>query len=670
MKIPINRSVLRKAVVPAVSLLLMGSLFIPARSALLPTHDVAGGPIASKFDFTAMPIALPKGLPTDRKIRELREPYKHLSAWISSVGAAIAMNDLDGNRLADDLCVVDPRSDTAFITPTPDSNTSRYEPFVLDPEPLPADSSTVPSGCVPGDFNGDGRMDALVSYYGRTPILYLQRANATRLDAKAFRPIDIVASPNTPDGHYEGERWITAAVSVSDFDGDGKPDIYLGQYFNDMDVLSEEGQLALWMTDSLSNARNGGKDRIFTLASAKAGEEPTADYREVANPFPIGMDTGWALAAAAADLNGDQLPELYVANDFGRDRLFVNESTPGRIRFGFAEGERGLTDPKSYVLGHDSDKGMAADFGDMNGDGMPDLFVSNIAVRFALMEGHFAFYNTAEDTADAARQLAEGVAPFENRATDVGLAWETWGWDAKINDFDNDGRNEVVQSTGMIKGEVNRWPQIQELGTMNDDLTKYPWSWPIIGEDADLAGSDPVGFFSRGDDGKFANLTHALGMDTPIPSRGIAVGDTSGNGALSFAVARQWGDPTFYHNNKADNGQFLGLKLFKPVWEGTTTTTTAAGLPVQGVPAVDAQVEVRTAEGRLLTSHLDGGSGHTGKRATEVHIGLGEVDPAAPLNVVLRWRETNGTPHEQTLQLAPGWHTVNLASNAQEVKQR
>ncbi|MEV6321165.1 CRTAC1 family protein [Nocardia sp. NPDC051787] len=670
MKIPINRSLLRKAVVPAVALLLMGSLFIPARSALLPIHDDAGGPIASKFDFTPMPIALPKGLPTDRKIRHVRPAYDHLAAWISSIGAAIAMNDFDGNRLADDLCVVDPRSDTVFLSPTPDSNTSRYEPFVLDPKPLPIDESSVPSGCTPGDFNGDGRMDALVQFYGRTPILYLQRSNANRLDSKAFRPVDLVPSPESPPGSYHGQRWITAVVSVADFDGNGKPDIFLGNYFPDMDVLTDDAKLALRMSDSLSNARNGGKARIFTLASAKSGDEPTADFREAANPFPIGTDTGWALAAASRDLNGDQLPELYVANDFGRDRLFVNQSTPGDIRFHLAEGERGLTDPKSYVMGHDSDKGMAAEFGDLNGDGMPDLFVSNIAVRFALMEGHFAWYNTAKDTADAARQLAEGVAPFENRGTDVGLAWETWGWDAKTGDFDNDGRNELVQATGMIKGDTNRWPQIQELGTMNDELVKYPWAWPIVGADADLAGSDPVGFFSRRDDGKFANLTHALGMDTPVPSRGIAVGDTSGNGALSFAVARQWGDPTFYHNNKANNGQFLGLKLVKPTWEGATTTTTAAGLPVQGVPAVDAQVEVRTPDGRLITSYVDGGSGHTGKRATEVHLGLGDVDPAAPLNVLIRWRANNGTPHEQTLQLAPGWHTVNLASDAQEVKQR
>ncbi|WP_378732976.1 CRTAC1 family protein [Nocardia brasiliensis] len=666
MKIPINRSLLRKAVVPAVALLLMGALFIPARSALLPTYDEAGGPIASRFDFTAMPIAMPEGVRTDRKIRDVRKPYENLSAWISSIGASAAMNDIDGNRLSDDLCMVDVRSDSVYVTPTPDSNTSRYQPFVLDAAPLRIDEASVPSGCVPGDYNADGRTDMLVHFYGRTPIIYLQRANATKLDAKAFRPIDLVPVPNTEDGDYHGQRWVTAAVAIADFDGNGTTDIFIGNYFPEMDVLKEDGRMALWMTDSFSNALNGGGNRVFTLDSAKSGDEPSVDYREVDHPFPIGKSSGWVLAAAATDLTGDQLPELYVSNDFGKDRLFVNQSKPGDIRFGFAEGQRGWTDPKSYVMGKDSNKGMAADFGDLNGDGMPDLFVSNIAARFALMEGHFAWYNTAKNIPDAAAKLADGIAPFENRAPDVGLAWETWGWDAKINDFDNDGRNEVIQSTGMIKGETNRWPQIQEVGTINDELVKYPQAWPVIGADADLSGSDPMGFFSQDDNGKFANLTHALGMDAPIPSRGIAIGDTTGNGALSFAVARQWADPVFYHNNRAKNGQHLGLKLVKPTNPGSPATT-VAGLPVLGVPVLDAQVEVRTPDGKVHTGHLDGGSGHTGKRATEVHLGLGNVDPSTPLNVLLRWRDKSG-PHEQTIQLTPGWHTVNLTSNAQEVK--
>ncbi|GAB0105440.1 CRTAC1 family protein [Nocardia sp. JMUB6875] len=668
MKLRINRSLLRKAVVPAVALLIMGVLFAPARSAILPHSEDPGGPLASKFSFTEMPIKLPPGLNTDRKIRQVRKEYANLQAWISAIGSAVAMTDLTGSGLAQDLCLVDPRSDSVIITPTPDSDTSRYEPFVLDPKPLRTDESTVPSGCIPGDFTGDGRMGLLVTYYGRTPILYLQRADATHLDAKAFRPVELVPNPQTEDGLYHGRRWITAAVAISDFDGNGKPDLFIGNYFPEMDVLAAEGRRTLQMPDGFATAKNGGEQKIFTLSGYTSGHDPDVQYSEVSDAFPIGTSTGWTLAAAALDLKGNQLPDLYVANDFGSDHLFVNKSTPGRIKFELAVGKRGPATPKSSVLGNDSFKGMAAEFGDLCGNGRPDVFVSNIAVTFGLMEGHFAWCNTAKDNADAASQLDSGTAPFVNRAPKLGLAYDTWGWDAKLGDFNNSGRNELVQANGMIKGSVNRWPQIQEIGTMNDDLVKDPYAWPIIGPDADLAGEDPVAFYAPDGNGKFVNLTRALGMDKAVPSRGIAVGDTGGKGALSIAVARQWGDPSFYHNNFGGSGQFLGLKLYKPTYPGTAVTTTLAGKPVLGVPAVDAQVEVRTPDGRLHIGHLDGGSGHTGKRALEVHIGLGEIDPSTPLDVLLRWRDSNGTPHEQSIKLAPGWHNVKLSADAQEVK--
>ena len=74
------------------------------------------------------------------------------------------------------------------------------------------------------------------------------------------------------------------------------------------------------------------------------------------------MTNGWTLALAARDLNGDLLPELYIANDFGPDRLMVNISRPGKPSFKLAEGRRDWLTPRSSVLGQDSFKGMGADF--------------------------------------------------------------------------------------------------------------------------------------------------------------------------------------------------------------------------------------------------------------------------------------------------------------------
>src|SRR6185503_15291833 len=102
-------------------------------------------------------------------------------------------------------------------------------------------------------------------------------------------------------------------------------------------------------------------------------------FEEVSGVLDEQSAQGWALAVGAADLDGDLLPEIYFANDFGVDRLLHNRSRPGRLRFESLEGERTATTPRSKVLGRDSFKGMGVDFADLNGDGWLDIFVSNIA---------------------------------------------------------------------------------------------------------------------------------------------------------------------------------------------------------------------------------------------------------------------------------------------------
>ncbi|GAB2711540.1 CRTAC1 family protein [Nocardia thraciensis] len=651
------------------SLGMMVALFVPAHSTMVsPVDKDPGSALASRFKFTEMPIALPPGL-QERKIRSIEPRYEHVVAWMSSVNAAVSINDIDGNGRSDDLCLVDSRSDTVVVTPAPDSDTRRYAPFVLDPAPLPTDNEMAPTACVPGDFDHSGRIGLMVTYGGRTPIVFLPRAGAEHLDNKAFRPTETVQPPATPDGSYQGARWFTLASSVADFDGDGNPDIFIGNYFPDSDFIGPGGKHSLTLNESFSKATNAGGAHLLSLQRSTGGAEPSAEYREVFNAFPEHARTGWTLASATQDLSGDQLPELYVANDMGPDRLFVNKSTPGHINFGLAEGKRGPTDPKSFVLGHDSFKGMGVDFGDLTGSGKPDLFVSNIAQRWGIIEGNMAFYNTAKDTKDAAAQLNEGVAPFDNRAVEKGLAWSGWCWDTKIADFDNSGRPQIVQTNGMFKGDKTRWPQMQELATMNDLLVRYPWAWPNFTQKGDLAGNNRMAFFAQNDDGKFTNISPALDVFEPGPTRGVAVGDSTGTGKLGFAVARQWDAPVYYRNDSPDTGQYLGLQLFTPPTTAAADDTSIAGKPLLGSPALGAQVTVTTPDGKPHVAQLDGGSGHAGKRSTDIHLGLGATDPATPLPVQLSWRDNRGATHTQQLRLKPGTHTLVLDTDAREVHQ-
>jgi hypothetical protein len=617
--------------------------------------------LAARFQFTELPIALPPN-PGQNTIRQVNPEYQRIRAWISSVGAGVAVNDLEGSGVADDLCLVDSRSDSVIVTPVPGTG-DRFTPFVLDPAPLPTSATSAPMGCVPGDFNGDGHADLLVYYWGRTPVLFMGRVGASTLSASAYVPTELVPAGNAKsgDGRYHGLQWNTNAVTVADYDGDGHPDIGVFNYFPDSAVLDPVGQPNVHMNHSMSHARNGGGVHVLRWTSAVVGAAPSATYEEQPGAVPPADATGWTLAASSADLDGDLLPELYVSNDFGNDHLFHNVSTPGRIRFQLVIGRRGAMTPKSSVLGHDSFKGMGVDFGDLRDQGRLDMFVSNITTPWGLQESNFLWSNNAADPAEARAKLNRGTAPFDNKASELNLAWAGWGWDAKMGDFDNSGNLSVVETTGFIQGSVDRWPWLQELAMSNDVLLENPAMWPNAGPGDDIAGKQPMAFFVRESNGRFVNLSHDIGVDVPGPTRGIAVADTTGNGAEDFAVARQWAAPVFYHNTHAARGDFLGLRLYRPV-------TAAPGQPAPrlGTPAYGAVVRITMADGRVQLAQLDGGGGHSGKRSFDVFFGLGDAADR-PVNAELSWRDTAGAVHSEALALAPGWHDLMLTDQAQEV---
>jgi hypothetical protein len=643
-----------------VALVLVVGMFLAARLPSATADEIDA--LADKFSFTPLSIALPGGFP-QKTVRAVNKDYKHIEAWISSVGASIAMNDLDGDGLANDLCLTDPRIDQAVVTPVPAAGQPRYAPFALNPGTLPVDRTMAPTGCLPGDFNEDGRMDLLVYFMGRSPIIYLARADATALTATTYVPMELLSGASE-GGSYRGPQWQSTAVAYADLDGDGHDDIYIGNYFPHGPVLDDTASGGVEMNDSMSHGINGGEDYIFRWTGATSSAQPSVSYELAENVLPTEVSKGWVLGAGAVDLDGDRLPELYLAHDFGPDRLLYNRSTPGKIEFSLVEGVRKPLVPKSKRIGKDSFKGMSVDFGDLNGDGMYDMYISNITTSFGIEESHFAFVSTAKDRTDLGAQLRSGTAAYEDQSAQLGLAWSGWGWDVKMGDFNNGGDLTVAQTTGFVKGKVNRWAQLQELATANDGLVPHPFWWPKVQDGDDVGGDQTLAFFVKGDDGRYINMAEPLGLAVPVPTRGIATGDADGDGRLDLAVARQWDAPIFYHNDSPSQGSFLGLRLTHETAQSAAAPS-AGALPAVGSPVVGTQVTVKTADGRTLLGRVDGGSGHAGKRSSQVHIGLGE-GVSGPLSVHIEWRDRTGQAREQDLQLTPGWHSLQLGSQATE----
>jgi len=218
------------------ALLLVAAFYLLARPVSLPETDAAK--LASRFQFKKLPLPEIPGVP-HKSVRQVHPSLQRISAWISTLGAAVTLADLDGDGLPNDLVHVDPRTDLVTVAPVP-GTADRYKAFTLDATPLPYDAkTTAPMGTVAGDFNEDGLIDVLVYFWGRTPVMYL-RKQANSVGTQLTRA-EYIATELT----ITGERWFSNGATQADLDGDGHVDIVIGNYFQDSAIFSTRRPEAL-----------------------------------------------------------------------------------------------------------------------------------------------------------------------------------------------------------------------------------------------------------------------------------------------------------------------------------------------------------------------------------------------------------------------------------------
>lgn len=583
-----------------------------------------------------------------RSVRQVQPAIAHIRGWISAIGASAGLADFGGDGLANEYCLVDPRDDSVTIGPVP-GHPASFPRFPLVPRGVAYDAATTaPMGCVAADLNEDGYPDVLVYFWGRPPVAHLRRPGSD-LGPGSFVTTDVAPDPT--------EIWNSATANVLDLDGDGHLDLVIGNYFPDgarvLDPAAADDP-RMRMHDSMSDAGNGGQNRILRLSGTTTTEGVRLPrYEDASGALTDRQARSWTLAIGGQDLDDDGLPELYVANDFGPDNLLHNQSVSGEVRLTELTGRRGASTPKSKVLGNGSFKGMGVTFTDLNGDGRPDILVSNITTPFGLHESNHAFVSTGTGP------VSGRVAPYRDDSEPLGLSRSGWAWDIKAADFDGDGTDEVVQALGFVRGDRNRWPELQELAMTNDGVIEHPAAWPNFGPGDDIAGHQRNAFFAwHPGSGRFLDIAANLGLSDPGPTRGLAIGDVDHDGKLDLIAANQWAPSVFLRNTGPDRA-YLGLQLLLPA-DGPADGTAdgPAGPATLPRPAIGAAVTVTTPDGEVRRGQLFPANGHTGGNAPELLFGLGAT-ASGPVTVTVTWRDGAGR-HTLTRTLPPGWHTLLL----------
>jgi hypothetical protein len=408
-------------------------------------------------------------------------------------------------------------------------------------------------GVAIADVNNDGWPDVLITQYGGLR-LFLNNGNGTFTDVTREAGLDSpIWGTSACFFDYDRDGWLDlVVVCYIDYDGSACAGLHGRPYF------CGPGRF------------EGLVPKLYRNLGRRSGAKSAAvHFEDVTTKSGLWRFPSAGLGVVCADFDGDGWPDIFVANDGRPNWLFVNQHN-GTFK------EEGVFRGLAYDRVGRPPANMGIGLGDVNGDGLFDLFVTHLT----------------EENHSLWQQGPRGL--FEDRAAAAGLTkghWRGTGFGTVLADFDNDGAVDLA----IVNGRVACYSSSDPVGSGS--------FWEPYAERNQLFANDRNGRFED------ISLHNPPFCGTAAVSRGLACGDLDGDGGLDLLVTQVAGPVHLFRNAAVGRGHGLLVRALDPALCRD---------------AYGAQVTVE-ARGRRWTRWLNPGYSYLCSNDPRAHFGLGSA---------------------------------------------
>lgn len=454
------------------------------------------------------------------------------------------------------------------------------------------------TGISMADINGDGFLDLYVCNSGDVK-------GGKRENELFINNGDLTFTEKAVEYGLADKGFSTHAVFF-DYDKDGDLDCYV--------LNNSFQQPASLGYRNLRNERDAlGGDKLYNN-----NDGHFIDVSEKAGIY--GSLIGFGLGVTAGDVDRDGWTDIYISNDFyERDYLYINNR------------DGTFSEKLETSLGHISMFSMGADIADLNNDGYPEIFSTDMLPedddRLKTLVS-FETYNIHQLRVKSGyhhqylrnmlhRNNKDGT--FSEIGRMAGVAATDWSWGALIADFDNDGFKEIFVSNGIYKDVTNQ-DFVQFLGS---EQLQAAMEGKQINYSNFLKNMPsqkiPNYMLTRRGDWSYENVAAAWGLDEPSFSNGAAYGDLDNDGDLDL-VTNNVNQELFLYSNQSQEqkkNHYLTISF-----QGTG----------QNAFGVGASVEISAGGKAIFQEHFPI-RGYQSSMDYRMVIGLGEATNADTLTV-------------------------------------